>query len=441
LKKINFTLYVVLTNMIALVMPILLIENPYIGFSFSTLGLIVLWHVIISVKRNYYSLGNLLLTTFFFHFFLLAPIIQLSSNPDSLINTVPVKLSNVIFMNFMLCIFWCVYSFKVLPLIKRNSDINSIKERYINPRNNFKIRLLLILMILLFLRSFLLDIYSRIDVFLIEPTEKLDGIEGLLRNKVLKVIPLFILGTIMLSKMGNKALWLVISVIFLIIAKNPITEHRNAFGSAYLLIFLVSFRKHNLKLWWQYAIAIISFPLMFSLGVYLNPKRFKEDSFLEEVMSSYNTVHFDAWANYAAGFDYIKSEGFYYGSQILSAILFWIPRSIWEGKGVGTGQDLGDYLMAQHNGWFNNISSPLPLEGYVDFGFIGVVFYGFMTGVFIKYIDRLLRKDSIHYLLGLYLAANIMFLFRGPLLSSLAFTIGGVIAWLIVKIFLKLNIK
>ena len=344
-------------------------------------------------------------------------------------------------MNGLLSIFWLVYSLKVMPKFKQNNDIYFTKKFLFTINKNFKIRFLLIILILIFLRSFLTDINSRIGLFQMRPLETLEGIQGLFRNKVLKVIPLFIVGIIFLSKMRYKILWVGIALLFLIIAKNPITEHRNAFGSAYLLVFLVSLRKYSLKLWSQYIYAILSFPLIFSLGVYLNPIRYKEDTFVKEVLSSYNTVHFDAWANYIAGFDFIQSEGYYYGSQIISALLFWIPRSIWNGKGVGTGQDLGDYLMAEHNGWFNNISSPFPLEGFVDFGFIGVVLYGLVAGYFIKYTDRLIKKDAIHYLLGIYLSANLMFLFRGPLLSSLAFTIGGVIAWFLVKIFLKLNIK
>lgn len=130
-----------------------------------------------------------------------------------------------------------------------------------------------------------------------------------------------------------------------------------------------------------------------------------------------------------------------YGMQILSALLFWIPRSLWSGNVVGTGQYLGDYLMSEHNGWFNNISSPFPLEGFVDFGFIGVVLHGLVAGYFIKYTDKLMKIDAIHYLLGIHLSANVMFLFKGPLLLTLAVTIGGVISWLLVKIFFKLNIK
>lgn len=425
-----------------LALPVFILEDAVIAISFSMLGFVVFRHIFLTISKDYHSLANLIFLTFIFHFFLVAPIIQLSSDSDFLVNTVPTNTQSIFLMNVLLSVHFLTISLIILPKHKLFKTSLIFPSPQITRHNNFKIQFLLVLLILLFSRPFLSDIYSRLGSNFLIQQEVKDGIIGLLWNKVLKVTPLFILGIILLSKnMRFRSIWIGLSLIFLLIAKNPITEHRNAFGAAYLLILIVCFRRVRLKLLHKYVLAFMSFPVFFALGVFLNPQRFKHEYFINEVLSSYNEVHFDAWANYITGLEYIGHEGLYYGKQLLSSLLFWIPRSIWHQKGVGTGQDLGDYLINYHNGWFNNISSPFPLEGYVDFGIIGVVIYGIFTAHFIKFSDKLMKQGPMKYLLGLYLSVNIMFLFRGPFLSSFAFTIGGVVAWFSLRTFLKLNIK
>lgn len=436
-----YTFLAILTSFL-LALPVFILEDNLIAFSFSFLGFVILRHIFLTILKNYHSLANLVLSTFIFHFFLVAPIIQLASDPYFLVNTVPVNTQNILLMNVLLSVHILTISFIILPKHKLFKTSVLFQSLQIPRHYNLKLQFLLVILILLFFRPFLSDVYNRLGSIVLHQDDVKDGIIGLLWNKVLKVVPLFIFGMALLSrKMRFRSIWICLSLIFLLIAKNPITEHRNAFGAAYLLILFVYFRGVEFKILHKYVLAFISFPLLFALGVFLNPQRVKHEYFINEVLSSYKEVHFDAWANYIIGLEYIDYEGLYYGEQLLSSLLFWVPRSIWHQKGVGTGQDLGDYLIYHHNGWFNNISSPFPLEGYVDFGIIGVVLYGILTAYFIKFSDNLMKQGPMKYLLGLYLSVNIMFLFRGPFLSSFAFTMGGVVAWFSLRTYLKLKIK
>jgi oligosaccharide repeat unit polymerase len=177
---------------------------------------------------------------------------------------------------------------------------------------------------------------------------------------------------------------------------------------------------------------------LFAAGVFLAPHRFKQSTFLEEATSSYNSVHFDAWSNLCAGIAFIDERGFYFGKQILSAFLFWVPRSIWQNKGSGTGQELGDYLMKTENLWFNNISSILPLEAYADFGLLGILLFSYILGKFLSMTDNFVLSSIFHLkALGLFLSCSIIFIYRGPFLSSFAYTVGGTLGLIITHYFLK----
>jgi len=71
-------------------------------------------------------------------------------------------------------------------------------------------------------------------------------------------------------------------------------------------------------------------------------------------------------------------HGLQLGHQLLGVPLVFLPRSIWSGKPLPTGP-----MVSQDIGYgFTNLSSPLPSEGYVDFGIVGLVaicvFWGWM---------------------------------------------------------------
>src|SRR5699024_1839537 len=51
----------------------------------------------------------------------------------------------------------------------------------------------------------------------------------------------------------------------------------------------------------------------------------------------------------------VQTKGIEWGHQITSAFLFWIPRSIWPGKAVPT----GEYIALQGGYDFTNLSAPL----------------------------------------------------------------------------------
>ena len=394
--------------------------------SFHFLNSTICVSIFFSLNREKVNLPYIFLNIFFLLFFLIAPLSQLTINPVSLINTLPFNQNEIIFGNILLAL-------HIVGVILGN--FGTIKKTIQKPLNNhnFLFRkknmiFMFLITLVIFTPLYIEDILSKFSILSLNENDDVGTITNLIWNKTIKIFPLFFVWYFFRKYSGfGKYFLLFLALILLLLAKNPIVEHRNSFGAVFLFCALLFTRKIIIKKRIVQVSMFIFFPLLFSAGAFLAPHRFKSDSLFEEISTQFNTVHFDAWANYIAGFNYVSNKGFFYGEQLLGTLLFWVPRSIWETKPIGTGMVIGEYLMEKHSHWFSNISSTLPLEGYMDFGFIGIIIYGFIIGKIIKKLSVGFDKFDLDNLVSIFIVCNIFFLYRGPLLSSFAFTIGGCI--------------
>ena len=394
--------------------------------SFYFLDLVICISIYLSLNNKVVNIPFLFLNIFFLLFFLIAPVSQLSVNSESLINTLPINPNEIILGNIVL-------GFHILGVIlgtfgtfqKSVSKICYKPNKIIFKKKNMLI--FFMLTIIVFVPMYIDDIQSKLSTILISNEENDSGnIQNLIWNKTIKIFPLFFVWYFFKKYHGfGKYILLILSLTVLFLAKNPIVEHRNSFGAVFLFCGLLFAKKTIIRNRIVQVSMFMLFPLVFSIGAFLAPHRFKSDTLTEEIFSQFNTVHFDAWANYIAAFNFVKNEGFFYGEQLLGALLFWFPRSIWEDKPIGTGIVIGEYLMEKYNHWFSNISSTFPLEGYIDFGILGVIIYGIIIGQIIKRLSRGFESFELENLVSILVICNIFFLYRGPLLSSLAFTFGG----------------
>lgn len=95
--------------------------------------------------------------------------------------------------------------------------------------------------------------------------------------------------------------------------------------------------------------------------------------------------HFDAYENFLHMIDFVGKNGVLYGYQLLGAIFFWVPRTVWPEKPIGTGSFLAkNYLLSN----FQNISSPLIGEFYINFSVIGVLLIALTIGFVSSYFDK-----------------------------------------------------
>jgi hypothetical protein len=94
------------------------------------------------------------------------------------------------------------------------------------------------------------------------------------------------------------------------------------------------------------------------------------------------TTDYGAVTDVALAIRHTDQYGHTDGRQLLGAALFWVPRALWWDKPTNT-----YYIIATDIGFPNtNLDSPLWAEGFIDFGWPGVVFF---LGVFGAVSSRL----------------------------------------------------
>jgi oligosaccharide repeat unit polymerase len=141
---------------------------------------------------------------------------------------------------------------------------------------------------------------------------------------------------------------------------------------------------------------------------------------------------YDSFEMITAGVQYTYEEGFRYGAQALGDVFFFIPRSTWPSKAEDTGAFIAEHFHLS----FTNLSAPLWIESYIDFGYLGVIAVFFFYGLLMRRADdRFIKGTSpfAQFIIPL-LAGYTGILLRGPLLSSMPRLIAMLlIAWLISK--------
>lgn len=118
----------------------------------------------------------------------------------------------------------------------------------------------------------------------------------------------------------------------------------------------------------------------------------------------------------------VERFGHTLGHQLLSALLFFVPRAVWEGKAVPSG-----YYTAEKLGFhFTNLSAPTPGELYLDFSYPGVVIGALAVGYAYRKADTLYAASlafggvSLHRIQAAMLAGFTIILMRGALLAVIA---------------------
>lgn len=128
---------------------------------------------------------------------------------------------------------------------------------------------------------------------------------------------------------------------------------------------------------------------------------------------------------------YIQESGFELGRNIISSILFFVPRAFWN-KAEPLGAAAANYMEYA----YTNLSAPLYSEFYADYGFLSLIFGMCVFGFGISYLDEHYdymirsRRFGVGVLLGAVLAGFLIILLRGSLLGvipSIATLFGVVI--------------
>ena len=214
-----------------------------------------------------------------------------------------------------------------------------------------------------------------------------DGMFNTIFTHIIKCIPVY---TFILLYMKDRKLNIIsIFLIFIIIVLNfPTSTTRFWMGAIYIGIFLLMFNK-NIKNNRRFDLLIvftftILFSIMYSFKFHNIDYFIKNGIEVKDLTESYNSVDYDAYSIIARGLKYVENNDYVYGKQVVGTIFFMIPRSIWGNKPNPTGE-----LIANAQGQnYTNISCPYIMEGYINFGILGVIIFQIVLSRIFSRIDK-----------------------------------------------------
>jgi len=151
--------------------------------------------------------------------------------------------------------------------------------------------------------------------------------------------------------------------------------------------------------------------------------------------------HFDNYQNFAR---VLKYDLVTYGDQFLGVFFFFIPRSIWPDKPVNS----GILIYEKFNLYFDNISVNYFAEGYLNFGYFGVILFLVILALINSRMDKMFWvtnkgdfgrniKFSCYYL---GLLGMLFFILRGALMGAYPIALGFFCSAYFVFFLLRLKI-
>jgi len=391
---------------------------------------------IFSNQKQPFSL-NKIFYLFCFFFFGIAPYLQFATNTS--INGARILNNNeFLFMNLLIIIILLIYQLvyifyfnnKIPSLLSKTSEKFHLREKLTAIQG---IKLLLLsfsaFFIVLYIRNF------NILGMLLRGAGEIGGMSmtqstSLIISRVVQPIPMMCLLYFLFSKAKNIFL-MTLLVVLTVITNSPFSMSRFMTAALYipLLLTLSGFiRKKNV------------FSLVFIGGLlivfpFLNQFRnYSSDLGLTVGidLSMFTTGHFDSFYNFAL---IVLEDIVTWGKQLLGVIFFWVPRGIWPSKPIGSGSFLAELGLIV----FPNASANYFAEGYINFGFMGIllfiIFLAYLTAKLDKlYWEVLVDQNKNYFKVIYYVVLGMLFLLlRGDLMAGFAYILSLVLSIFIVK--------
>lgn len=368
---------------------------------------------------------------FSFFFFGVAPLLQYSAG-DSFFGGRTLSEMEYFYMNILIILILIVYVifYKFFSKFKVNRKLSNLYLKLFLPqRLRFSQKFLLLALSLISFWAVLYANQYSISSLLIRSGEFK---ESNLDSKSFQLIifrffqPLSMVCLLFyLSGKYKSRLFVFILFLLALITCFPTGMARFSAAALYLPLILLlfkSFEKPNIfTIFFIFSILII-FPFLNNFRYF---KSFNKVEFGLD-FGMFHEGHFDSYHNFAL---IVNENIITYGNQLLGVFFFWLPRSLWSNKPIGSGEYLAEVL----NFSYTNVSANFFAEGFINFGFIGVIAFLILLTYFSSQIDKLIwsSNDNIfpaNFLRIIYFISLGMsfFMLRGDLMSSFAYTVGFV---------------
>lgn len=271
---------------------------------------------------------------------------------------------------------------------------------------------------------------------------------------------IFLLSVLVLNRRKPRLpyyFWLVLAFVSAIIINNLLSTARfYGFALLFGLLIILTDRKPTQNILYGVALFVgITLLPIANVFRYTYTIDISQISFKLTPMFFY-TGDFDAYENFVHIIDYVNAQGLALGRQLFGALLFFIPRSVWPAKPIGSMSMVAqEYLITQFDIQNFNLTAPMIAEWFINFHILGVIFAAFIYGAFTALLDRRYQRSfiispSYDQLTGradfyrfLYPPFLGFFLFhlRGDFMSSYAYFVGSLSAFFSVYLVLKVNLR
>jgi oligosaccharide repeat unit polymerase len=267
----------------------------------------------------------------------------------------------------------------------------------------------------------------------------------LIANTFCRALPAMALGQILLVWRGKQlGGWIALGLVGMatLAANHFLVVPRFWFGTIWIGVVCILIRNRRTTAFWLPAGLCIAFIYVLP---FLNISRTADVSKIDfsqqriyDVTRVLTAADFDAYSMYANTLKYVHDKEITYGNQLLGSVFFFVPRAMWKDKA-----DASSLLIAERYDTPNkNLSEPLPAEGYIDFGIPGAMVFCAIFGFLLGRLDsaywkrRFEANPDAPALLNLvypFLVGMIIFVMRGSLNSSVAYTFGLIAAGFVVQ--------
>ncbi len=404
-----------------------------VALSFAVLGMAMSLHCVHAVRGRSNSAADASVFSFGLMFLLVAPIVQLLVLGFRLVNTTHAVPDLIIQTNLACSLFIGSYLLARVTVLKAAAVVPTPPAT--PPTNLFSLGLLVALCVFITLFS--------IPFIGVTAADQSFSPVVLAFRKFVFFIPtaMFLIALAEYRSSGAQRSFLYVVLLVVLFAcvlttQNPGTEKRNALGPVYLAALYLLFRpvlqRRGVQVAWLVGVLLILFPFA-SLFTHVRLAYLSEEDFQWTVLSDhFITTHYDAWANIYTTVEMVGRNGLSAGRQLVGAFLFYVPSTWWPGKPLATGIEIGNFLTNFYTMWFTNLSAPLIAEGFLDFGYGGVVAYGVALAAIVKGIERWAApgQPATVQAVAVYLSFFLVFLLRGSLMIAFAYGSGAIAAFL-----------
>ena len=390
---------------------------------------------ILSKKEYIYSL-NTIFYLFILFFIGLAPALQYKKGVYFLGDNSKLTETDFITGNIIFLICILIYSFIYRWLLNKKA-LKKFKKNSVLPKK-FSVKIILILSVttlIIVFSYFLFDfkaLYQRSFLF---------RNRGNFTSSYLSVInvirgtPLLLFVFYKLSSKTNRKMEIALLII-IVLCNFPLGISRYRIAVIYLPILII-YSKPLLK---RRVFSLGFITLFLSVFPYLSHFR-RETSLVPEKLfdlEMFTEIHFDSYQN---SVNVITNNIVTNGNQLLGVAFFFIPRSLWVDKCVGSGHVLADILEYEGH---SNVAVSYFSEGYINFGYLGVFIFTIFLALLNSFFDyKYWETNSTKAFQTLYLVLIPFqfFILRGSLITSVSNLLGYLICIIILNSVLKLTSK